>query len=690
ALPISQRLNISQSDYPSFRDLLKKMEKAGKINREGREGYTNAGSALTVTGTLHVKTQGYGFVIQDDGKTEIFVSQRNMGTAIHKDRVKVQLFAKPRRKELHAEGKVVEILERNQSNIVGIFREGKYFNYVVPDNLKIVWDILIPPKMDLKAKSGQKVVVKILEWEHSQLNPEGEIVEILGYPDESGVDVLSVAKSLDLPVSFSKTILEEAEKIPQKIPASEIDRRLDLREEEIFTIDPEDAKDFDDAVSLEILENGFYKLGVHIANVSFYVSEGHSLDNEALHRGTSVYLVDRVIPMLPERLSNEVCSLRPGEDRLTFSVIMILNRKGVVTDYEIRESIIRSKRRFSYEEVQEIIDSGNGDFTETLRQMRDLGQLLRRKRIAEGSLDFETPEVKVILDDKGHPLEIRRVERLESHQLIEEFMLLANRIVALHVAFGKDHEQKKNRGLPFIYRVHPRPSQDKIRDFKNLVETLGHKFPGKKGQVGQKQLQKLLEQVKSTPEEIIVNNLMLRSMMKAEYSTKNIGHFGLGFSHYTHFTSPIRRYPDLQVHRLLKKYEGKITQDQKSLLEEKLSEVCKIASEQEIRALEAERKSIKMKQVEFMADKLGEEYFGIISGVVPFGIFVELEETLVEGLVHVKDLPDDHYFYDEKKFSMIGKNTGVTFRLGNRIKVKLVRVKPNENIIDFILADQKV
>lgn len=686
AKTLAKRLKISKENYAWFRDLLRQMQKEGKILKEKGKGYAFAQKVSTFVGELRVKTQGYGFVISDDGKTEVFVSQRNMGTAIHGDRVLVQLFARPRKKALLAEGKVVEVLERRQSSIVGIFREGKYFDYVVPDDLKITWDILIGPDNNKGAKPGQKVVVKILEWEHTQLNPEGQVVEILGYPDEKGVDVLSVVKSLDLPVAFPKKVLQAAKMISGEIPASEIERRLDLRNEEIFTIDPEDAKDFDDAVSLRVIDDGNYELGVHIADVSYYVPENSVLDQEALHRATSVYLVDRVVPMLPTQLSNKICSLRPDEDRLTFSVFMTLNRKGTVIDYRIEESVIRSKRRFSYREVQNIIDSGTGEFVETLTMMRDLSQKLRQKRIAEGSLDFETPEAKIILDDNGRPVEVRRVERLESHQLVEEFMLLANQVVALHGTFGALSGTKRKRLLPFIYRVHERPSQDKIRDFRNLVEALGHKFPGKKGRVDQKMLQKLLEEVEDSPEEIIVNNVMLRSMMKAQYSTENIGHFGLGFSHYTHFTSPIRRYPDLEVHRLLKEYQKKVKPERKAALREKLPEVCKIASEQEVRALEAERKSIKMKQVEFMADKLGRDYSGIISGVVPFGIFVELEETLVEGLVHVKDLPEDYYIHDEKKFAMIGKHTGKTFRLGDQVQVRVARVKPDENIIDFTLV----
>jgi len=686
AKTLARQVKIPKENYSWFRDLLTQMQKEGKIIKEKGKGYAYAQKVSTFVGELRVKTQGYGFVISDDGKTEVFVSQRNMGTAIHGDRVLVQLFAKPRGKSLHAEGKVVEVLERRQSSIVGIFREGKYFDYVVPDDLKIGWDILIAPGHDKGAKPGQKVVVKILEWEHTQLNPEGKVAEVLGYPDEKGVDVLSVVKSLDLPVAFPTEVLRAAKDIQEDIPAAEIERRLDLRDEEIFTIDPEDAKDFDDAVSLRVMENGTYELGVHIADVSYYVPENSVLDKEALHRANSVYLVDRVVPMLPEHLSNKICSLRPNEDRLTFSVIMTLNKKGTVIDYRIKESVIRSKRRFSYEEVQKIIDTGEGQFVETLTKMRDLSQKLRRKRIAEGSLDFETPEAKIILDDNGRPIEVKRVERLESHQLVEEFMLLANQVVALHGTFGALSQTEKKRLLPFIYRVHERPSQDKIRDFRNLVEALGHKFPGKKGRIDQKILQKLLEEVENSPEEIIINNVMLRSMMKAQYSTKNIGHFGLGFSHYTHFTSPIRRYPDLEVHRLLKEYRKKVKPERKAVLREKLPEVCKIASEQEIRALQAERKSIKMKQVEFMADKLGEEYSGIISGVVPFGIFVELEETLVEGLVHVRDLPEDYYIHDEKKFSMIGKHTGTTFRLGDQVRVRVARVKPDENIIDFTLV----
>ncbi len=686
AKTIARALEIPQEEYVAFRNFLRELARDGVIVKVGRNLYKLQRKPPLVIGKLRVKSQGYGFVQLEETGDEIFISQRNMGTALDGDIVAVELFAKAK-EGLLAEGRIDHVIERKRKVIIGTFKKGKYFNYVAPDDIKIPWDIIVHDSFTMGAQPGQKVAVAIDYWEDPGLNPTGRIVKILGFPDEPGVDIDSVVMDFNLPLSFPKTVKKEAKEISDKITPEDLNGRLDLRDIICFTIDPEDAKDFDDAVSLEVLEDGNYLLGVHIADVSHYVRENTAIDQEALERATSVYLVDRVIPMLPERLSNVICSLRPDEDRLTFSVMMKMNKNGHVLEYKIQPSVIRSRRRFSYEEVQEILDKGEGDYAEILILMRDLSQTLYQRRLRAGSLDFEMPEAKIILDEKGHPVAIQRKERLQSHQLVEEFMLLANRTVAEHVSLRLPAEYHKSKRWPFIYRVHERPSEEKIADFANLVRSLGYEFKMRK-RISPKHLQEVLQAVKGLPEEDIINQVMLRSLMKAKYDVKNVGHFGLAFPHYTHFTSPIRRYPDLQVHRLLKEYADTPSEKRISHLRDYLPEVCRIASEREVQAMEAERASVKIKQTEFMADKLGEIYDGIISGIVPFGIFVEVRDYLVEGLVHMRDLTGDYYIYEETNYRLVGRTTGKIYRLGDRVKVQVTRVVPDERLIDFRLIEE--
>ncbi|MFQ5603752.1 MAG: ribonuclease R [bacterium] len=682
AKELAKQIGINKKHYPEFRQALRNLAEQGKIARYKHSRYGFIKKATIIEGELHVKTQGYGFLITEEGQDDVFISQKNMGTALHKDLVRVLLFA--RTSGQSPEGRVVEVVKRARNQIVGTYKKSKKFGFVIPDDMKITRDIYINEGDDLKAQSGQKVVVKIANWQDERLNPEGEVTEILGFPGEPGVDVISVVKAFDLPVLFPKAVEKDANLIPDTIPADEIARRLDLRESVCLTIDPEDAKDFDDAVSIKLLDNGHFELGVHIADVSYYVKENSVLDKEALKRGTSIYLVDRVIPMLPEKLSNQLCSLRPNEDRLTMSCIMEVNSKGIVVSYRIHESVIHSKRRFSYVEVQDIIENkkSRDALSKEIQQLYALSKILIKRRGKLGSLDFDLPEVKVQLDDTGMPIAINKQPRLDSHRLVEECMLLANQTVTEHVAINLKKEQRKR---PFIYRIHEEPDSVKMDDFRKFVHALGHPLePHKK--VSAKLLNKFLASLKGKPEEIIVQELMLRTLMKAKYATKNVGHFGLAFAHYTHFTSPIRRYPDLAVHRLLKKYQSPCDDDTLKKISRKLEIIAKLSSEREIVALEAERESIKLKKVEYMQRHLGDEFEAVISGVMSFGIFVEISDLLVEGLVHISDLEDDFYFHDEKNYRLIGQNTQKTYRLGDPVKVRVVRVDADERIVDFVLV----
>lgn len=680
---LARMLKISSQKYPVFKNELKALITENKVYKYKR-GRIGAGRRLIeVIGKLHVKTQGYGFLITDDGETDIFISQGKMGTALHGDKVKVRLYARPSEGKTQ-EGEVVEIIRRARKNIVGTFQQGKYWSTVVADDLKIHRDFYIAPDDTLAAKNGQKVVINLIEWEDEHTNPVGKVVEILGDPGKPGVDIASVARSFDLAARFSNKAIAETEKISDHIPESEIRRRLDWRKELTFTIDPVDAKDFDDAVSLKTLENGNYLLGVHIADVSFYVKPGSQLDQESQDRSTSVYLVDRVIPMLPERISNEICCLKPNQDKLAFSVLIELTMFGDVVNYEILESIIHSDRRFTYEEVQQIIDGEKRDrkFADTIIKMFELSKKLIEKRQGRGSLDFASQEVRFKLNDQGKPIAIEKLVQTDSHRLVEEFMVLANSIVAGHIA--RRLREKTGEILPFPYRIHERPSVEKLKDFTKFTQALGIDFSPKK-RVTPKLFQNLQRAIRGSDIQVLVDQVMIRTMMKARYSCKNDGHFGLALKHYCHFTSPIRRYPDLMVHRLLKQY---LTDPKLQLIKKRdLEKICAHTTEQEIKAMEAERASVKVKQLEFMQDKIGETFNGIISGVTSFGIFVEIADFLIEGMVHITNLRDDYYIYEETKYRLIGQHHGQVYQLGDPVVVMIALVNLDERIIDFELVE---
>ncbi|MDZ7370707.1 MAG: ribonuclease R [candidate division KSB1 bacterium] len=680
AKEIQRRLEVPQHQYAALRKALRSLVQEGRLYKIGRNRYAAARKANEVVGELRVNSQGYGFV-SADGK-DIFISSKNMGKALHKDRVRVRLFAQTSGKNV--EGQVVEVLERARNTVVGVFRWGRRFGYVVPDDLKLHKDIIISPGDDAGAQEGQKVVCEIDSWDHYGLSPYGRVVEILGYPEEPGVDILSVIHAHELPLHFPSDALRQADALPDGLPKVELRRRLDLRDQIVFTIDPDDAKDFDDAVSLEPLPDGNWLLGVHIADVSYYVAEGSPLDRVAAERGTSVYLVDRVIPMLPERLSNGLCSLAEGVDRPTFSVLMTLTGDGSLLHYELKESVIRSKKRFTYREAQQVLDGElQHPFSETLRNMAALAENLVALRIRRGSIDFDTLEVQVVLDANGEPVEIRPRERLFTNRLIEEFMLLANETVAKHV--GVVLKKAHNKELPFVYRIHEKPDEQSVRQLVRLARAFGisAKEPQK---MHPRYFAHLAREFQRHPAAYVLQTALLRTMMKAQYSPDNIGHFGLAYRYYTHFTSPIRRYPDLLVHRLLKKYlAGQF--DFSETATSRLEKLCRKATECEIRAQEAERDSIKLKQLQYLEKHMGEEFDGIIVRMVNFGFFVELPQLLIEGLVHVTSLGDDYYIMDEEGRRLEGQYTGRVFTLGDPVRVRLARVDRNEKLVDFFLCE---
>lgn len=685
---IARRLSIkNQEEIRLLRQALNQLHQAKAIDRGRGKRYGHAAPppSSRETGILSMTKQGNGIVkIQGPEMKRISIPAKFLGTALNGDTVSVALFAQPEEatEVEHAmpEGEIVAIIERSEQPFVGIFEKSKHFFFVVPDNRNIPRDVYIPQGKTKGARPGQKVVALLDSWESRNLNPEGHIIEILGQSGDIGTEMTAVAREFQLPLRFPQNVLAEANNINDTISTEEIARRVDLRELDCFTIDPEDAKDFDDAVSLEPLPDGGFRLGVHIADVSHFVQEGSELDDEAEKRGTSVYLANEVIPMLPENLSNNICSLRPGVDRLTYSAFITLTNRGMAKDYEIRKSVIHSKRRFSYEEVQKIIETGRGDYADSIRDMFNVSQILLKKRMKEGSFDFDSTETKFRFDAHGKPTEIIKKVRLDAHRLVEEFMLMANQIVAKHIGLHKKEDHQR----PFIYRIHDAPPPDKLRDFASFVEHLGYSL-NISGGLQSKALQQLLEKVRGKDEESVINEVAIRSMAKAIYSEENIGHFGLAFKYYTHFTSPIRRYPDLIVHRLLHEYEMKMPLKRRQHFSEVLPDVCQHASDRERVAMEAERASVKVMQVEYMKRHLGDEFQAIISGVTNFGLFVRIADMNVEGLIRVRDMEDDFYVYDEKHYALTGRRTKKRYRLGDSVRIQVVRVDPEEREIDFTL-----
>lgn len=678
---IQRKLSVPQQRYKQLKSVLRELVSEKEIYRFPKNRFGMGEGVPEIIGELHVNTQGYGFVRPEKGES-VFISQKNMGQALNGDRVKVKLYATSTGKS--PEGFIIEVIERATDTLVGTFHWGKKYGYMIPDDVKIQRDLVIAHGDEQGAQDGQKVVCRIEHWEHYGLNPSGKVINILGWPDDPGVDVLSIIHKHQLPLDFPASVTKQAESIKDST-SKELENRMDLRQKLTFTIDPQDAKDFDDAISLEPMENGNWRLGVHIADVSHYVQERSALDREARKRGNSVYLVDRVIPMLPERLSNELCSLEPNKDKLTFSVLMQLSPEAKLISYDIKPSVIHSSRRYNYHEVQSILENKQKDEYKTiLDDMLKLSKLLIKKRRSRGSIDFDTDEVKVVLDETGKPVDIQKYERFDSHRLIEEFMLLANETVARHV--GVMLRQKVERDIPFVYRVHDKPEKDEVLDMIRLGRAFGINIKTPK-HITPKSLQAVSDEIQKHPARSVLSEALLRTMTKAKYTTDNVGHFGLAYKFYTHFTSPIRRYPDLMVHRLLKLYHH-THPFEANISEKELESACETATRCEIRAQAAERNSIKVKQVEYMEQHLGEEFDGVISRIVNFGFFVNLPDYLIDGLVHVTDLEDDYYIYDETGYSLLGQSTRKQYKLGQKIRVKLVRVDRYEHLIDFLTVEE--
>ena len=678
-------LQVPKEQRSELKAVMDALEAEGKVHVSQKGKYLK-GAGRTLRGVYQAHPRGFGFVTIEGETDDIFIPEKETNGALHGDTVEILLTASPEGKR--KEGKIVKIAERGTAKIVGLYQvaKGKHYGFVIPDNQRFLQDIFVPEERAKGAVDGHKVVVELTSYGSDNAKPEGKIVEILGHVNDPGVDIMSIVKSYDLPVEFPEKVMNQAERVPEEVSDADMAGRKDLREWVMVTIDGEDAKDLDDAVSLTRTEDGKnWILGVHIADVANYVQERSALDREALHRGTSVYLADRVIPMLPHRLSNGICSLNAGVDRLAMSCIMTVDAKGDVIDHEICESVIRVNERMSYTSVKKILEDHDEeettryiDLVPMFEEMEQLAGILRNRRHQRGSIDFDFPESKIMLDEEGHPMEIRSYDRNVATKIIEDFMLLANETVA---------EEYYWREIPFVYRVHETPDEDKIKKLAILINNFGYSLHIS-DEVRPGQIQKLLAKIQGTPQETMISRLALRSMKQARYTPENDGHFGLAARYYTHFTSPIRRYPDLQIHRIIKDdLRGRMNEKKMEHYQTILPEVTRQASETERRAEEAERETIRLKKAEYMEAHIGEVFEGVISGITNWGIYVELSKT-IEGLVHVANMYDDHYDYYEDRYEMVGEHTGKTYKLGETVYVRVIDADCLTRTIDFEMADE--
>lgn len=633
-----------------------------------------------ITGIVDMKSTGKAYVIPDEGGEDIYIASNNTGKALHGDKVKVAMF--PKRKSKKNEGEIVEIVQRAKIDFVGIFSLSHGFAFVVSDRQNMPLDIYVPKGKYKGAHDGQKVIVRLTDWPDNARNPFGEVIKVLGNPGENNVEMQSILAEYEYPLDFPKAVEKEAKSISDKIKSSEIKKRRDFRDVFTVTIDPHDAKDFDDALSLRITKNGNYEVGVHIADVSHYVQPGSAIDIEAQERGTSVYLVDRTIPMLPEKLCNNVCSLRPEEEKLAFSVVFDFNENAEILSTWIGKTVIKSDRRYAYEEVQEMIEGADGDNKDKLMILNDLATKLRAKRMEEGCINFHSEEVKFILDENGKPIDTYVKVQKEANMLIEDFMLLANRTIAETMA----KPDSKFKDYTFVFRVHDEPNPEKLYNFIQLVSKLGYKMNISSRENLVRSYNALFNAVDGKGEKNLVETVAIRTMAKAIYSTVNIGHYGLAFPYYTHFTSPIRRYPDLLVHRLVERY---LIENQSSVDKEEYEELCFHASEMEKRAAEMERDSVKYKQAEYLQDQIGKVFDGLISGISKWGIYVELKDSKCEGLIKYADINDDFYYLDEENFRVIGREFGNVYQLGDEVKIQVKSVNLIKKQLDFSMVSSQ-
>ncbi len=663
-----RQLLIQVLDELHFAETLQEVER-GKYRLNLRGGL--------VEGVIDRQSSGKSYLLPDDGGVPVFIAERRLRHAMNKDRVRVFLYAK--RPGSEPEGEVVEILKRAQDTFIGILQVTKNYAFLRVDNKVLTNDIFIPTDHLGGGKDGQKALVKITEWQPDTRNPIGEVIDVLGNAGDNNTEMHAILAEFGLPYKYPKNVEEAADKIPTDISNEEISRRKDMRGVTTFTIDPRDAKDFDDALSIRLLNDGLWEVGVHIADVTHYVQPEDIIDREAEKRATSVYLVDRTVPMLPERLSNGLCSLRPNEDKLCFSVLFQIDDFANIKNYEICRTVIRSDRRFTYEEAQQIIETEEGDYKDEVLKLDELAKILRTKRFAKGAIAFDRVEVRFEIDKNGKPTSVFFKEAKDSNKLIEEFMLLANRTVATHI--GKPAGRGK-KPKTFVYRIHDLPNPDKLKVFSDFIKRFGYKLKttGKQSEVSAS-INHLLDEVQGKKEQNLIETIAIRSMAKAVYSTTNVGHYGLAFDYYTHFTSPIRRYPDMMVHRLLERYLA----GGRSVNTEEYEGKCDHSSKMEQIAANAERASIKYKQVEFMSDKLGMVFDGVISGVQEWGIYVEINENKCEGMIPIRNLGDDYYTFDEKNYCLVGKRTHRKFQLGDAITVKAVKANLEKKQLDFAL-----
>lgn len=667
-------LQIPREQRAELKEVLDALVEEGRISLSKRGKYSR-GHAVHQKGVFHANARGFGFVTPEDGSGDVFISEDNISGAFHGDEVEYIITAAPsgRRKE----GKIVRILSHSVAHVVGLYEKSGNFGFVRPDNRRYLKDIYIPSGKEHGAMTGHKVVVELTSYGGEHMKPEGKIVEVIGHVNDPGTDIMSVVMDSGIPAEFPGKVLDQAVRVGKPVSEADCAGRKDLRGWLMVTIDGEDAKDLDDAVSL--LDDGDrYILGVHIADVANYVQENSALDREAFERGTSVYLADRVIPMLPHRLSDGICSLNAGEDRLALSCIMTFDLSGDMVDHEIAETVINVNRRMSYNGVAAILtgdarDTEDAKIISMIQSMKKLSDILRKRRGRRGSIDFDFPETKVILNEDGKPVDIKPYERNDATMIIEDFMLMANETVA---------EEYYWRELPFLYRTHEAPDDEKIRQLSAFINNFGYHIHVR-NEVRPKEIQKLLERADGAPEEALISRLALRSMKQARYTTDNTGHFGLAAKYYTHFTSPIRRYPDLQIHRIIKEnLRGRLNEDRIAHYEEILPKVAAQCSDRERRAEEAEREVVRMKKAEYMYSRIGEEYDGVISGVTKWGVYVELPNT-VEGLVHVADMRDDHYEFAEQAYELTGEHTGKSYKLGQSVRVRVTDADKLQRTVNF-------